>query len=136
MDAASEGVGLLSQAGNPSIILMEYLEAGEKILDNAQGDQVPQGTGTTFRNITVDEYHPLVSAIAMSFPSPDRLVGVADLRLCNGDDWKANMRVCLELFSTATATMKVAPEMQRNSLQYNNCSFGYVEFNLQVRLLN
>ena len=135
MDAASLGVGLVSQTGNTSVIRMEYLEAGEKILDNAQGDLIPQGTGTTARNLTVDKYHPLVSAISMLVPSKDRLVGVADLRLCNSDNWKANVRVCFELFSTATVLMKVVPAMQRNSLQYNNCSLGYVEFELKVRPL-
>ena len=38
--------------------------------------------------------------------------------------------MCLELFSTASASEKIVDEMERNSLQANNCSFGYVEINL------
>ena len=81
-------------------------------------------------NLIVDKNHQFVSAISMLVPSPDRLVGVADLRLCDGDEWRENVKVCFELFSTATATDKVAGEMERNSLQAGNCSFGYVEFSL------
>ena len=129
-DAASEGVGLVSRTGNTSVIRQEYLQAGERILDNAQGDLVPDGSGVTSRNLTVDHYHPYVSAISMLVPSPDRMVGVADLRLCDGAQWKETVQVCFELFSTATASDRVAPEMERNSVQANNCSFGYVRFTL------
>jgi hypothetical protein len=38
----------------------------------------------------------------------------------------ASPGVGFELFSTATATEKVVPTTQRNSLQSMNCSFGYV----------
>ena len=135
-DAASEGVGLVSRTGDTSVIRQEYLQAGERILDNAQGDLVPRGAGTTSRNLTVDHYHPYVSAISMLVPSPDRMVGVADLRLCDGAEWKESVKVCFELFSTATASARVNVTMERNSVQYNNCSFGYVRFTLletQVR---
>ena len=127
-DAASEGVGLVSRTGDTSVIRQEYLQVGEKILDNAEGDLVPDGSGVTSRNLTVDHYHPYVSAISMLVPSPDRMVGVADLRLCDGAQWKETVQVCFELFSTATASDRVAPEMERNSVQANNCSFGYVRF--------
>ena len=130
-DAASEGVGLVSRTGNTSIIRQEYLKAGERILDNAELDLVPDGSGVTSRKLTVDKYHPYVSAISMLVPSPDRMVGVADLRLCDGAQWKERVQVCFELFSTATASDRVAPEMERNSVQANNCSFGYVRFTLQ-----
>ena len=129
MDDASVGVGLVSQTGDTSVINQEYLIAGGKILGMVQGELVPQGSGTTSaRNLTIDKDHQWVSAISMLVPSADRLVGVADLRLCDGAEWKESVRVCFELFSTATATEKVVGEMERNSLQANNCSFGYVEF--------
>ena len=130
MDNASPGVGLVSQTGDTSVINMEYMVAMEHILDTTQGKLVSSGSGTTSSNLTVDNDHQYVSAISMLVPSPDRLVGVADLRLCNGDEWRERVQVCFELFSTATATDKVADEMERNSLQSNNCSFGYVEFTL------
>jgi hypothetical protein len=66
----------------------------------------------------------------MLVPSADRFLGVADLRLCNGETWKERVKVCLELFASATASERVAPEGERNSIQANNCSFGYAEFNL------
>ena len=46
------------------------------------------------------------------------------------------MKVCFELFSTAAASERVAGEMERNSEQGNNCSFGYIEFNfIEVRYI-
>ena len=130
-DAASEGVGLVSRTGDTSVIRQEYLKAGERILDNAELDLVPDGSGETSRYLSVDKDHPYVSAISMLVPSPDQMVGVADLRLCDGAQWKQSVQVCFELFSTATASGRVAPEMERNSVQANNCSFGYVRFTLQ-----
>ena len=130
MDDASPGVGLVSRTGNTSVINQEYAENMANILDTTQGELVPQGSGNTSSNLIVDKNHQFVSAISMLVPSPDRLVGVADLRLCDGDEWRENVKVCFELFSTATATDKVVGEMERNSLQTGNCSFGYVEFSL------
>ena len=133
MDDASEGVGIVSQTGDTSVINQEYAQAAAMgyILDSTEGELVPQGSGMTSSNLIIDKNHQWVSAISMLVPSPDRLVGVADLRLCDGAEWKESVRVCFELFSTATATEKVVGEMERNSLQANNCSFGYVEFNLR-----
>ena len=132
MDDTSLGVGLVSKTGNTSVIRQEYLAAGDKILDIAEGDGVPDGSGMTATHLMVDKDHPYVSAISMLAPSPDRMVGVADLRLCDGGVWKERVRLCFELFSTAYDTDKVLGPMERNSLQANNCSFGYVEFNFQV----
>ena len=58
---------------------------------------------------------------------------MADLRLCDGDKWRESVKVFFELFSTATASERVAGEMERNSVQGNSCSFGYVQFN-QVKV--
>ena len=69
-----------------------------------------------------------MSVISARVPTRDQLVGVADLRLCDGDKWKESVKVCFELFSTAAASDRVAPEMQRNSVQGNSCSYGSVEF--------
>ena len=132
MDDASPGVGLVSRTGDTSIINNEYELAGDNIYNVTQGDLVPRGSGQTSRILMIDNKHQYVSAISMLVPSPDRLVGVADLRLCDGDRWKREVQVCFELFSTATATDKVAPEMQRNSVQANNCSFGYVRLTLNA----
>ena len=43
------------------------------------------------------------------------MVGVADLRLCDGDMWKERVKVCLELFSTATISKGVNDTVERNT---------------------
>ena len=61
-------------------------------------------------------------------PGPNQVVGVADLRLCDGNKWKEYVKVCFnELFSTANTS---AGEMKRNTVSFSNCSLGYVEFKL------
>ena len=130
MDNVTIGVGIMSQLGDTSILDQEYLAAGDTILDTAVGEMVLAGVGESSINLTVNAYYQWVSAGLMLFPSVDRMVGVVDLRLCDGDVWKQSVKVCLELFSTATASEKIVGEMERNSLQANNCSFGYVEITL------
>ena len=136
MDNASPGVGLVSQTGDTSVINQEYELAGNNIYGMAEGDLVRPGSGRTSRLLKIDKDHQFVSGISMLVPSPDRMVGVADLRLCDDDQWKREVQVCFELFSTATASAKVAPEMERNSVQENNCSFGYVRLTLQPQVQN
>ena len=128
MDNPSIGVSILSEQGVTSILAQEYEAAGDNVLSSIVGDIILGGVGKTSRNLTFDKDHQLASAGLMLVPSLD--LGVADLILCDGDEWKDKVKVCLELFSTASTSERVAPEMERNSLQANNCSFGYVEFNL------
>ena len=127
MDDPSPGVARVSQTGDTSVIEQEYLRAGENILDTFKGVRF-DGPGMSSSNLTVDKYHQWVSAVSMLAPSVDRMVGVADLRLCDGYDWKKTIKVCAELFSTATRSDRVYAPMLRNSIQFNNCSFGYFEF--------
>ena len=131
MDNASPGVGLVSQTGDTSVINMEYMQNMANILDTTEGELVKPGSGVTSSYLIVDKNHQYTSAISMLVPSLDRLVGVADLRLCDGTQWKEEVKVCFELFSTATASDKVVGPMERNSVQANNCSFGYVSFILK-----
>ena len=132
MDDVSVGVGQVSQVGLTSIIVQEYLTASDDILDYAVADILLSGNGTRSLNLTVDKDHQWVSAISMCAATPDQMVGVADLGLCDGDKWKKKVKVCFELFSTAAASARVAGEMERNSIQANNCSLGHchTEFNL------
>ena len=130
MDDTSIGVGILSQHGVTSVVEQQYLAAGDNVLDFSRGVAIRGGVGETSNTLTVDAAHQWVSVASMLAPSPDRMVGFADLRMCDGDEWKESMMVCLELFSTATATEKVIGVMERNSLQANNCSFGYVQLDL------
>ena len=130
MDNVSPGVAQVSMTGNTTTINMEYFQNIDNILDSTEGMLVEPGSGVTASTLIVDKNHQFVSAISMLVPSPDRLVGVADLRLCDGGEWRESVKVCLELFSTAAASERVAPEMERNSLQDTNCSFGYVLYTL------
>ena len=128
MDEVSVGVGLVSQIGLPGVIVQEFVAAGDNILDYAIGDMLQPPTSQFSQNIMVDSDHQWVSALSNRGPTPDQVVGVADLRLCDGDEWKESVKVCFELFSTTAASERVAPDMMRNSVQNNSCSFGYIEF--------
>ena len=134
MDDVSDGVALFSQTGNLDGVTAEGVTAAltGNVIDAPifDGDSISGGCGETSIYLTLDRYHPYVSTLTRLEPSPDQVVGVADLRLCDGDKWRESVKVCFELFSTATASERVAGEMMRNSVQENSCSFGYVEFNL------
>ena len=127
MDDPSDGVARVSQTGSTVIIEGEYEAAGDSILDTFRGSVI-SGGGVTESDLSIDKYHQWVSTVSMLAPSRDRMVGVANLRLCDGNDWKRSVKVCSELFSTATASDRVHPPMQRNTVQWNNCSFGYFTF--------
>ena len=131
MNNLSEGLLTFSQTGDGSILNGELLDqafAGNR-LDDVLGSMVSQGSDTSTGDFVIDKYIQYVSVISKQVPSPDYIVGVADLRLCDGDKWKETVKVCMELFSTGADS--VADEMERNSVQANNCSFGYIEFNLK-----
>ena len=130
MDDPSIGVQSIAENGVVSIVEQEYRAAGDSYLNSSVGELILSGVGSTSLNLTVDKNHQWVSVGLMLVPSPDRFLGVADLRMCNGGAWKERVKVCFELFSTATASERVAPPGQRNSLQASNCTFGFVEFNL------
>ena len=132
MDNVSDGVGLFSQTAEISTIrtdLIIQVLAGTMV-DVTGSDPVTQGSGVATNDIVIDKFHQYVSVISRQMPSPDHILGVVDLRLCDGAAWKESVKVCLELFSTATASDRVAGPMERNSVQGNNCSYGYIEFNL------
>ena len=131
MDDVADEVGRYSQSGDCDILdyLLSELLRGN-VVDFTKDDPVTQGSGTTTSDIVIDKHQQYVSVISRQVPSPDHIVGVADLRLCDCDVWRESVKVCLELFSTATASGRVADLMERNSVQGNNCSYGYIEFNL------
>ena len=127
MKNVSRGVALVSQTGNVSVIEDEYEARGDSVKDSVRGVTI-DGDGMTMDELYVDCSHPYVSVLTMLAPSVDRMVGVAGLKLCDGDTWKSSVKVCAELFSTATKSERVSP--LRNSIQYRNCSFGYFTFDL------
>ena len=127
MENVSPGVAQVSQTGATTLIEGEYRGNSSHILDTFKASLI-NGGGRTSSELSVDKFHQWVSAVSMLAPSLDRMVGVANLRLCDGNDWKRTVKVCSELFSTATRSERVHPSMQRNSVQWNNCSFGYFTF--------
>ena len=135
MDDVSVGVGLVSKNGLATVIMKEFKAVGDNILEYVIPANYLQPTSTSSLKLTVDQDHQWVSAISARVSTHDQLVGVADLRLCDGDKWKERVKVCFELFSIAAVSDRVAPEMQRNSVQGNNCSYGSVEFRFLEVLL-
>lgn len=135
MTKISRGVIIFSQTGNRTVITGEgandSVSVGN-ILDGPifDGDSIPQGDGMTSIYLTLDRYHQYVSTLTKLNPSYDQIVGVADLRLCDGKVWKKGVKVCMELFSTGTTTNDMLKDVKRKSVQENNCSFGYLEFHL------
>ena len=131
MNNVSLGVANFSQTGDSGGIITEATPVAilhQTVLDIPvfDGEEV-KGSGNTSIYLTLDKERQYVSTLTRLESSPDWVVGVADLRLCNGSKWKQRVKVCFELFSTATASKRA---FMRNSVQYRNCSFGYVEFNL------
>ena len=127
MKNVSNGVATVSQTGAVHVIEDEYKNRGDSVRDIIRGETIG-GDGLTTDEFHVDCTHPYVTVLSMLAPSADRMVGVAGLKLCDGDTWKSSVKVCAELFSTATASERVSPD--RNSIQYRNCSFGFFMFDL------
>ena len=128
MDDVSVGIGLVSKFGLTGIIIQEFRAAGDSILEYAIAGTFPQPTSKISLNITVDQDHQWVSVILTRGPYNGHLSGVADLRLCEGAEWKESVKICFEQFSITTVSDRVAPEMMRNSVQDNSCSYGSIEF--------
>ena len=128
MDSVSVGVHLVSKNSLTGVIIQEFMAVGDDILEYVIADTYPQPTSKISQELNVDQDHPWVSVISAGVSTPDQFVGVADLCLCDGEEWKERVKVCFELFSTAAVSDRVAPEMQRNSVQGNSCSYGSIEF--------
>ena len=129
----SPGLIQASQTGSLSVLVNEVISAiiAGDVLDGSGNAPFANAFGTSQGDIIIDKSHQWVSTFARLVPSNNQFVGVADLRLCNGDTWKETVKVCYELFSTTTASSGVGGPNERNSVQANNCSFGYVEFSLK-----
>ena len=122
----STGVALVSQIGSTRTIEGEYRAAGSKVKDTFRSRGI-LGAGTMTGTVRVNASHSYVTALTMLAPSRDRMMGVSRLQLCQRNCWKDRVVVCGELFSTATRSMVLG---RPNTIQYNNCSFGYFEFEL------
>ena len=124
----SPGVERVSRFGSTGTIESEYTAQGSKVFDRLRGNSIFPGAGMTARNLRVDANHSYVSVLTMLAPSADRMMGVSRLQLCEGSCWKDRVKVCGELFSTATASVLID---RPNTIQAQNCSFGYFTFELQ-----
>ena len=120
----SQGVALVSQTGSTSTIEREYMAQGDKVLDTGKGSVI-DGDGRASFMLNVDANHSFVSVLTMLAPSVDRMMGVSRLRLCDDNCWRERVMVCGELFSTATKSERVDTP---NTIQFQNCSFGYFLF--------
>ena len=109
-------------------IKQEYSANAEYVLESFSTGLLSSGAGTLSAELDFDSGHQYVSVVTMLAPSADRMMGVSSLRLCNGSQWRESVKLCGELFSTATKSDRVSDG--RNSIQYNNCSFGYFIFTL------
>ena len=107
------------------VINQEYREQGDNVLDFFNAARI-DGAGVTVRRLDFDSEHQYVSVVTMLAPSVDQMMGVSSLRLCDGSTWKSKVKMCGELFSTATMSDRVSDG--RNSIQEMNCSFGFFEF--------
>ena len=122
----SQGVALVSQRGETATIEGEYKAQGDKVLDTGRGSLI-DGDGRSSFQLRVDADHSFVSVLTMLAPSADRMMGVSRLRLCDDTCWRDRVTVCGELFSTATKSERVGTP---NTIQSQNCSFGYFLFEL------
>ena len=137
MAHVSHGLATFSVTGNSAAIIIEATPVAltkEAALDLPifDGSEIINGNGSTSMYLTLDQVRQYVSTITRlaSRPDSDTIVGVSDLSLCDGTEWKEYVKVCFELFSTANTSSRVAGRNERNSVQNGSCSFGYVEFNL------
>ena len=117
---------LLYISPSSGVLYNEYVNNSQYILDHFFAGVLDSGNGTVKAELMVDSQHQYVSVVTMQAPSADQMVGVSLLRLCAGSQWRQMVKVCAELFSTATKSPRVSDS--RNSIQHNNCSFGYFEF--------
>ena len=122
----SRGVEFVSRFGSTGTIRREYSAAGSKVKDTF-GSSGILGAGIMMDTVRVNASHSYVTALTMLAPSADRMMGVSRLQLCQRTCWKDRVVVCGELFSTATASVLLG---RPNTIQFNNCSFGYFEFKL------
>ena len=107
-------------------IVSEYKANSQYILDSFVASLLKSGAGNVTAELRMDSEHQYVSVVTMLAPSADRMMGVSSLKLCEGSEWKREVKLCGELFSTATKSQRVSAT--RNSVQANHCSFGYFKF--------
>uniref|UniRef100_U5EYT8 Spondin-1 n=1 Tax=Corethrella appendiculata TaxID=1370023 RepID=U5EYT8_9DIPT len=90
---ASDGLKQVAEHGATRMLESELKNQSDKIrtIIKARGISYPNVTGKTFAVFRVDSNHHLVSIVSMIDPSPDWIVGVSGLELCQPDcSWIEN----------------------------------------------
>ncbi|XP_015180152.1 PREDICTED: spondin-1-like isoform X3 [Polistes dominula] len=84
---ASIGLKQVAELGSTRRLESELKNQSEHIrtIIKARGISYPNVTGRTFAVFRVDRKHHLMSLVSMIDPSPDWIVGVSGLELCNSD---------------------------------------------------
>ena len=99
---ATPGVRSIAETGVTSTFKNEVTLKGNGARAAFQGRLIRSGSGTSSAFFTADRYHPLVSALSMIAPSPDWIVGVDSLPLCNGSQWLQKVQVPLYPWDAGT----------------------------------
>ncbi|XP_065839987.1 uncharacterized protein [Oscarella lobularis] len=105
---ATRGVKDVAERGDVDV-LEDELDA-QKTAGNVRDHDTTSsigssGTGTRTATIVVDKDHPLVSSITMIAPSPDWFVGIHDVSLCEGSEWKTGpIKMSLRLYMMPALT--------------------------------
>ncbi|XP_063909409.1 spondin-1-like isoform X2 [Zophobas morio] len=89
---ASDGLKLLAEDGETSLLEDELKERVKnddiRTIIKARELPFPNITGTSYTVFRVDQEHHLISLVSKITPSPDWIVGVANLELCTAEcDW-------------------------------------------------
>ena len=92
----------IAETGSTSTFRTEVQSKGSGARAMFQGSLIFPGSGTSSATFTADRYHPLVSALSMIAPSPDWIVGVDSLPLCNGSQWLQKVQVQLYPWDAGT----------------------------------
>ena len=95
MAHVSHGLATFSVTGNSAAIIIEATPVAltkEAALDLPifDGGEIIDGNGSTSIYLTLDQVRQCVSTITRlaSRPDSDTIVGVSDLSLCDGTEWK------------------------------------------------
>ena len=99
---ATAGVKAVAEVGTTGIIYNEMSALGSHLGQRFRGRSIWPGTGTSMVTVRVDRHRPLISALSMIAPSPDWIVGVDSVSMCNGDEWLQRASYDLYLWDAGT----------------------------------
>jgi hypothetical protein len=106
-EVASEGLKLLAEEGNTTLLeeeLKEMIKSDDiRTIIKARELSYPHITGTSYTVFRVDRENHLISLVSKIIPSPDWIVGVANLELCTKNcSWVASRTLNLYPWDAGT----------------------------------